>query len=96
MEMMCERLAIKNDMKVLSDKYAGNKIKCKLDGDEKIMQNKSKTINQFFYGLFGKKGLFWLRNEIIKADLFALLEDTTLVGKKFAILRITQTKKQFN
>lgn len=26
--------------------------------------------------------MFWLRNEIIKADLFALLEDTTLVGKK--------------
>lgn len=67
-----------------------------LDGDEKIMHDKSKTINHFFDTLFGKKGLFWLRNEIIKADLFALLEDTTLVGKKFAILRITQTKKQFD
>lgn len=67
---------------VLTQRLSRCKYTKKFKTTIKNIQNKTKTIKHFCEGLYGKKEMFWLKNEITNRDILSLCKGTTLIGKK--------------
>lgn len=92
-EGKCQTLSLKSNLQSLLEKYIGKETECIIGNEVKEMDFKRITIKHFAEGLFGKKDLFWLKNEIAIRNISDLCKESIYIGKKVSDITHNTNKK---